>query len=511
MVRKGVNSSEQSVSPGEETTARKGRRLRRPSSLRQPVIDVEELACPLHEHRSFEFLCTNSECLQELCALCLLAHKQHIDCVLPLCEVLRQNFDLAGEGRCEELVQSLERSQASSLKELELFAERVKLFLSSAITGLKERIISEDEKIARYIQTYSEMRERFVARQLGCGRLDSQALGSLKVLMRSQTRLRLNNFIIEENIARSLFSKALTDNVALETEGQSLNSTARGVPKFLHWFEWEKRDLHLFDVVNYSHRVLKLAIYFKIPPFSRSIVIPDGRVFLLGGEDSEAGARREVYCLNLQAANTESTLIPRAPMPGRRFDFSVCFLAGFIYAICGKGPGSEVLDTCDRYDVLRDSWTPLAKANRKRYAASSVAAAEVEKIYLFGGRSSLNNQMAEDIEEYSISTNSWRIIQLKNPADFVPVEVCCAVQVQPSKIIIFGGSDSSVHDCATTYLFSFPDFAVERVGSLKKAHVFVSAPFVHGSQVFAVGNEYYVKNRNIHRFNIDTHEWDLIY
>lgn len=57
------------------------------------------------------------------------------------------------------------------------------------------------------------------------------------------------------------------------------------MPKYLHWFEWEKKDLHLFDVVNYSHKIVKLIIAFKIPVFSRSIMIPNGNIYLMGGED----------------------------------------------------------------------------------------------------------------------------------------------------------------------------------------------------------------------------------
>lgn len=38
---------------------------------------------------------------------------------------------------------------------------------------------------------------------------------------------------------------------------------------------------------------------------------------------------------------------------------------------------------------------------------------------------------------------------------------------------------------------------------LAKPHVFVNNPFLYGNYVYAIGNEYYVKNRNIHRFDIE--------
>jgi len=120
----------------------------------------------------------------------------------------------------------------------------------------------------------------------------------------------------------------------------------------------------------------------------------------------------------------------------------------------------------------------------------------LNKIFLFGGRTDYNNMMLEEIEEYNADKDEWNIINLRNPSVWNPVEVCAAIQVNEDQILIFGGSDVRVRDSASCYFFNMTDYSLERLQDLKKAQVFVSTPFLYGENVYAVGNEYYVKSRN---------------
>lgn len=506
MVKKATSQQRETEKASTPPTQRRSRKPRR-----LPQLDTSELLCPRHPRSTCEFLCTNQACLAELCAHCILEHKQHIDEIQPLQEVMRRNLDFTNELHLTRLQNSMAEGQRQALTELEAVSEKIKNLLQNKITTLKEKLIVEDEKVNEYLHSFAEVRKHFVNRQSTSDQLDSHTLNGLKSLLKFRRKHKFNSFVIESQIIEKQFGQLLTDSISLVAQGCSINSTQKDVPKYLHWFEWERKDLHLFDVVAYSHRTIKLTINFKIPPFSRSIIVPDGRIFLAGGEDPESGAKRDLYCFNLLTMNTDLSLHQKANMLTKKYDFSICHHSGYVYVICGKGQNTEILDSCERYDIYKDSWTSIARVSKKRYASSAVVAAEADKIYLFGGRSDYNNQMAEEIEEYNIATDVWTTVVLKNPQDFVPVEVCSAVQVAPGKIIIFGGSDSTINDIASSYVFSFEEGKMESVGALKKAHVFVASPFVFGTHVFAVGNEYYVKNRNIHRYNIETCEWDLIY
>lgn len=116
-------------------------------------------------------------------------------------------------------------------------------------------------------------------------RLDKKMLDCLKAVLRSKIKLKINHFVIESAVLEKQLGALLDDNINLIVNDFNPNTTAKNVPKLLHWFEWEKRELHIFDVVSHTHNSYKLNIFFKIPCFSRSIMIPDGTIYLMGGDD----------------------------------------------------------------------------------------------------------------------------------------------------------------------------------------------------------------------------------
>jgi hypothetical protein len=480
----------------------------------------EELLCETHMDQRVEFLCKNRSCLRELCSFCILEHKDHINEIFPIRDLIKENLQYFSDTQLEEMQNTVLYSQSKSLKDFESLAERLKSLLHEKINAFKEQLIREDNAICESLTGVVNFRQHFnnflttqdsARARDGHSNFNGEAVTLLKECIRSKEKSLTNGYSIEDEIIAEEFSKILNNNISFMVGTQSYNSTNKNVPKVLHWFEWEKRELHLFDVINYSYRSIKLIIPFKIPPFSRSIVVPDGKIYLIGGEDPEIGAKKEVYTFNLATMDTDHSLHPKCPMPFKKYDFTLCYHKGFVYVICGKDSDSQVVDSCEKYDINRNQWSLIAPINKRRYAASAVIAKEINKIYLFGGRSDYHNMMMDDIEEYDISKNIWKIIKLKAPHEWTPVEVCSTIQIGPGRILVLGGSDASIEDSKHSYVFHTEDYMLEKTSSLKKAHVFVSAPFMHGNHVFAVGNEYYVKSRNIHRFNISKLEWEIVF
>lgn len=123
----------------------------------------------------------------------------------------------------------------------------------------------------------------------------------------------------------------------------------------------------------------------------------------------------------------------------------------------------------------------------------------------------MNNMMVEQIEEYSVEQNVWTVVPLQNQSLWIPVEICASIQLNKDKVLIFGGSDAQISDSDFCYTLDVKDYSIQRIESLKKSQVFISLPFSYGGHVYAVGNEYYVKTRSLHRFNKDEMSWDLIF
>ena len=76
---------------------------------------------------------------------------------------------------------------------------------------------------------------------------------------------------------------------------KNLETTNPNYPKILHWFEWGKKKLNIYDIVENSTFVIDLDIQFKVPSFSRSIILPTVKIYLIGGEEPQYFSRKEVY------------------------------------------------------------------------------------------------------------------------------------------------------------------------------------------------------------------------
>lgn len=478
------------------------------NSTHQKVFrDSEPLLCPDHSIL-IEFICTFRTCLKEMCSHCIISHKEHIHEVQPILKVMSKELSSLKDNKNQNVKDLIAYSQESSLFELDRLSESLRNVLRLKLDTLREKLIAEDEHFKRYLTGYEEAREVWPDR--GVKKVGRLFIDRFKSMLQIQRSLRPNNLIMEKKLIESDIKKMLSSQISFLPQGVSLNTTRPGVDKILHWFEWEKRDLHLYNVTEYSYRIIKLAIYFKIPCFSRSILIPDGRIYLIGGEDAESGPKREVFSTSITSLASDCTLHRKTSMIYKRYDFSICYFNNFIYAIAGKDSYSEVTDEVEKYDVIRDRWIICAPVLKKRYAGSATIQVETEKIYLFGGRSDDSTQLIVDIEEYDIRNDLWTLIKLSSNSFWIPVEVCACIQISMDNILIFGGSDSYNEDSNTAYIFKPSIRTFEKTSPLRKGHVFVNSPFLHGNYIFAVGNEYYVKSRRIQRFEINRKEWDFL-
>lgn len=73
------------------------------------------LLCPMNHLKQIEFMCMKKKCLKELCSLCMLEHKQHIDSIFPIGELVEENLKRFGEWNTSQLHQKLNFKQRAAL------------------------------------------------------------------------------------------------------------------------------------------------------------------------------------------------------------------------------------------------------------------------------------------------------------------------------------------------------------------------------------------------------------
>lgn len=110
--------------------------------------------------------------------------------------------------------------------------------------------------------------------------------------------INLNLQIMSEILLQDL-NISLDNNIYLSYDEKNLESTKFGYPKVLHWFEWGKKRLNFYNIVTHTTKSIDLDITYKIPSFSRSILLPDAKIYLMGGEEPEYYSRKEVYLFDL--------------------------------------------------------------------------------------------------------------------------------------------------------------------------------------------------------------------
>ena len=517
-------------------------------------LSKKPLLCEVH-NQPIQFICNNSFCFQELCGHCILSHKDHIQYIQGISKILEEyskenSKDLLNNP--QKLINEINSNQKVQMKILDDLFRQISDLVQNKTEVFKKEIIlnsncalsivenlqnfktkavellnnkqpmdrSNIDLVKKYLQFCNNLSSNLMSSSQNFQNYNlsscffnsmnsSNSTGSLTKAGNKLEKPFQISFSINTSFLLDHISDSIDQNLTLNVDGSNLESTMAGQPKILHWFEWGKKKLNIYDIVTNTTHAIELDITFKIPSFSRSIIIPNGEIYLLGGEEPEYFSRREVYMLDIKLP--EKKLIQKASMLHKKFDFTLCFLKGYIYVICGKDSSSEVVDTCERYNVCENAWENIASVKKKRYAASAVGFTN-NRVYLFGGRSDFNNYMVAEIEEYNVEINEWNIIQIRNGSQFWnPVEVCACIQISKDKILVFGGSDARIKDSNTSLVFYVNDYSFDKKGELKRPQVFVTAPFLYGKYVFAIGNEYYMKHRNLHRFSLEKEEWEIIF
>jgi Kelch motif protein len=155
-------------------------------------------------------------------------------------------------------------------------------------------------------------------------------------------------------------------------------------------------------------------------------------VYALGGRLFSTGTAIADVARYHAPTNTWQTL---APMPTARAAVAVAETGGGIFAIGGRSAGGGPcsggeLTTVERYDLSTGTWSPKAALPSAR--SDAAAAAVGNKIYLFGGCTSLPVRILDEVDVYDISTNTWSTA----PAD---LPTAAAAFYTVGRVLTFGG------------------------------------------------------------------------
>ena len=275
--------------------------------------------------------------------------------------------------------------------------------------------------------------------------------------------------------------------------------------QLLHFFQNHENRLHYIDLellVNSSKasfNTVELDIPFTIPPFHKSISVPNGDIYLVGGSDLQNSSKKldTTYLFDFENAS----LTPKAHMNIPRSSFAICYMNRFIYAIGGLTNNSNFTSTCERYDISANKWTSIAHLNHD-VLAPCVTPFNNKYLFKFGGNSP-ENKLETFIERYDPLKNVWTPCNVRvelpdgmKPSQFKILNTSACVQVNQQDIYIFGGYLEDNTSSNQTFLFKVQDeldeqYVITGVGSKTLTHpeaFWNNTPVVKNRCIFSLQN-----------------------
>lgn len=310
--------------------------------------------CEKHTFKKVEFICSFSGCLRELCSMCILDHKEHINAIKHINTHIEEQFETVRHLNLKAIKKDINKAEVIHSDRLDSLNQEICQLVNKKFNSLRNDLILANNRARKRLNDIKRFKEEYQVLQSNPRLIEFNNFGSKSNTELVKSCISYNEMdnecgvSIERNTFLSQLRRILDDNLLVNSPVTDFNTVELDMPKYLHWFEWGERNLHLFDIVEHKSRSIKLINNIKIPNFSRSIVTPQAKIFLLGGEDSEGQPKKEIYMFDLMKLDREHILEPKALMPHQKYDFTLCHLNGYIYVICGKDTTSEAVNICEK-------------------------------------------------------------------------------------------------------------------------------------------------------------------
>ena len=141
--------------------------------------------------------------------------------------------------------------------------------------------------------------------------------------------------------------------------------------KYIHFFKPFSKFLILFDISNIQQNInienghymkIPLNISFDLAYESRSVITPEGEIYIAGGRFNERGLfkpDRSFHVLDYE----KLTLIELAKMPVAKKLEGIVYLQRNIFLIGGRTEERKCTGECERYDISAKKWRKIANIN----------------------------------------------------------------------------------------------------------------------------------------------------
>ena len=245
----------------------------------------------------------------------------------------------------------------------------------------------------------------------------------------------------------------------------------------LHFFQNNSKNFFFMNLMDFKKNKnnpftqITLDIDFKIPKFHKSIVTPNGDIYLIGGAFNDMAETMNKSANIYIYRPKEKTLELLGNMNHPRSSHSICYCNGCIYIVCGITNNQIFLEKCERFNIAKKEVEEICPVNYP-VACGCVCAFFQEYLFKFGGIS-YNQEgesvLSQTIEKYDVIRDKWFVLNVSiipmipeqfnakketgnnNYFGLLSTSACC--QINQSEILVFGGY--SQNNSGSNQTFSF--------------------------------------------------------
>lgn len=265
----------------------------------------------------------------------------------------------------------------------------------------------------------------------------------------------------------------------------------------IHSFQWKSRQIHTYNLVNGELETTYIETSFNIPLFSRSIAIENGDIYLTGGLVKPYYLKTTFFF-----DEASNSFLKKADMNLPRADHSLIYLSGYIYAI-GSYVHNKCNNTCERYDIFKNKWMPIASLNVGR-AGVGLCSVNNSYLYAFGGRNE-QRTILPAIEIYNIAKDEWLEIDYAAKDNWIPCYMSLAHQITENEILVFGGKSAKTQLVSKeSYIYDIETGEFKDGPPLRNPSSFMNSIISWKDHLYVFGNDVY-----IHRFSLIDQSWSI--
>ena len=274
----------------------------------------------------------------------------------------------------------------------------------------------------------------------------------------------------------------------------------------LHWAYWGSNSIYFLDIETRKSQKLPLGADFKIPLFSRTVLLADGNIFVCGGRTEASGMSLKTCWLLPHHSDSQITPLPDL-LYGRSNHWALLH-SSHIYVIAGCDQNNKFTNKCERFSLTTQTWQMIAGTNETRDSVSAVADTRFDCIYTAGGRID-NGVLARSVERYDVGRNMWVLLGVRLPFAGSMLGVAL-LPGTGTRLLVFGGLTAANQATKRAVLVDINRETVLEIGEMKgDGGCIVDMPLVYGGSVYALVFSG-IAARTWEKWSIEYEEWEAL-